>query len=466
MKQSTRFFALCLALVMCTSMMMAGALGEATVAATGAPAEATATQDPGSPDDILATVNGIPVLRSDMQTVYDSIAAEYAGYGYDITGMEAEVQQQALESAVQMAVWNQKVKELGFDVFTEEELAGLQAKADENWNYILDENTSYFLTTPSENPTEEELTQAKAAVEAYLKQMGYTKDSLLDSLKNQESQEKVAAFLLKDAPAITDEDVKAEYDTKVAADKESFGSDVGYYEYMTQYSGQTAWYIPEGMRGITHILLAVDSALLDKYVALQAQLEEQNDKAEADTEPTEDPAVTPDPAATATAEPTATPVPVTQEDLEAAKAEILASVQATIDEIQKKLDAGESFASLVEAYGTDPGMKEEPAKSSGYSVHLDSQLYDPAFVAGAFAPEMQKIGDIGKPIVSSFGVHILCYQSDVPGGAVELTDELKASLLEEMTTTQKSDAISSAFSDWMNAATVVYTNAPAPTAAQ
>ena len=111
-------------------------------------------------------------------------------------------------------------------------------------------------------------------------------------------------------------------------------------------------------------------------------------------------------------------------------------------------------------------MKEEPAKSSGYSVHLDSQLYDPAFVAGAFAPEMQKIGDIGKPIVSSFGVHILCYQSDVPGGAVELTDELKASLLEEMTTAQKSDAISSAFSDWMNAATVVYTNAPAPTAAQ
>ena len=42
--------------------------------------------------------------------------------------------------------------------------------------------------------------------------------------------------------------------------------------------------------------------------------------------------------------------------------------------------------------------------------------------------KLAAIGDISDPIVTSFGVHILKYVRDIPGGAVELTDEMKEEL--------------------------------------
>ena len=37
---------------------------------------------------------------------------------------------------------------------------------------------------------------------------------------------------------------------------------------------------------------------------------------------------------------------------------------------------------------------------------------------------LEKVGDVSNPIVGQYGVHILQYLRDVPGGAVELTDEM------------------------------------------
>jgi parvulin-like peptidyl-prolyl isomerase len=235
------------------------------------------------------------------------------------------------------------------------------------------------------------------------------------------------------------------------------------------------------MRGITHILLTVDSTLMDKYTSIQAQLEEQKNEAAAAAEPTPEvtaeaaAAATPevtatlDPAATATPAPTATPVPVTEADLTAAKQAILDSVKNKTEDIKTRYAAGEDFAALIAEYCTDPGMTSEPAKTDGYSVHKDSILYDPTFVAAAFSPEMQKVGDISLPVVSSFGVHILHYTRDIPGGPVALTDELKATLRSEMEKTRKDGALPKAIDEWKKASKIEYTGlvptfAPAPEA--
>ena len=469
MRKSTRFFALCLSLVMCTTLMMTGALGEATAQPTEVPATdapvATAAPAATSPDDILANVNGQTVLRSDMDMIFQSLIGEYANYGYDTNDatLIAQVQSQALGYAVQYKIMDQKAKELGLDVFTDTEKADITAKAQSEWDYYIDMYTQQNLSG-KENPTDEEKATAKTAAETAISEYGVSVQTLTDSYTRNTVYERLIDYLMtQDGVTISDADVQAEYESRVAADKESYANDVGNYEYTTQYSGKEAWYIPEGMRGITHILLSVDSALLDTYTSLQAQLEEQQDAAQATAEPTQDPSVTPDPAATATAEPTAspeptaTPVPVTQADIDAAKAAILASVQTTIDEINGKLAAGESFASLVETYGTDPGMQSEPYKTEGYSVHKDSIAYDPAFVAGAFSEKMQKIGDISDPVVGSYGVHILCYTRDVPSGAVALDDARKATLQDELKSTKESEVFSKYMNDWMTTATVEYT---------
>ena len=103
-------------------------------------------------------------------------------------------------------------------------------------------------------------------------------------------------------------------------------------------------------------------------------------------------------------------------------------------------------------------MKDEARLATGYSVHNDSILFDPAFQKAAMA--LEKIGDVSKPVVGQYGVHILQYLRDVPGGATELTDEMKeefrASLLSELRT----EALNSALDEWVEApGAIVFTEA-------
>ncbi|MGN0747165.1 MAG: peptidylprolyl isomerase, partial [Aristaeellaceae bacterium] len=243
--------------------------------------------------------------------------------------------------------------------------------------------------------------------------------------------------------------------------------------------GQTSYYQPEGYRGVTHILLQVDDELLQAYQDLSAQLEEQQEAdEEAAAEETAEPAgeeaaaeETAEPAgeeaaAEETAEPageeaapeeTAEPVQrVTREDVDAAYAAIIASVQPTIDEINAKLAEGVAFADLVAEYGTDPGMQSEPYKTEGYAVHLDSILWDPVFVQAAFSVE--NVGDIAQPVVGSYGVHIVQYTRDVPAGPVELTDEIKAELREDLLATAENEMFNTTMDAWLAAAEVTYTD--------
>lgn len=114
---------------------------------------------------------------------------------------------------------------------------------------------------------------------------------------------------------------------------------------------------------MTQILLQVDSELMSNYQGLQASLEEAQDEAEKANEG--DASATADAQATAdaSAEPTATPV--TQADVDAAYAAILASVQPTVDEIKAKLATGTPFADLIAEYNTDPGMTRSPTSPRG-----------------------------------------------------------------------------------------------------
>ncbi len=461
MKKSTRFFALCLALTMCATLVMTGALGEtpqsagettASTEVTAAPAEATAAPATPSPDDVLATVNGDPVTYAKLSEVYNNLYYQYSSQGYDLSGQESLLQSIAMEYAIQDTIFRQKAAEFGADQFTSEEEAEFLKEAQTVWDSYLEQQAASYLTNAE--PTEEEKATARKQAEDFMAQMGYTTEKALEELvssyKDQKMQERMIDFLTKGESAYTDEEVLAEYQSRVDTDKETFSGDVGTYEYMTEYTGQQAWYIPEGIRGVTHILLTVDSALMDNYNAIQAQLEEQSDEKE-EVAGTAEETTTPDPAATEA------PPSVTQADLDTARIAILDSIKDKTDAIYARLSAGEDFAALVAEFGTDPGMTAEPSKTDGYSVHQDSILYDPAFVAGAFAPEMQKVGDFSQPVVSSFGVHILYYVRDIPGGPVELTEALKASLLSEMEQERESGALPKAMEEWMEAAQIVYT---------
>jgi len=102
-------------------------------------------------------------------------------------------------------------------------------------------------------------------------------------------------------------------------------------------------------------------------------------------------------------------------------------------------------------------MQNEAMRASGYAVHKDSILYDPAFTAGAVA--LEKVGDVSEPVVGQYGVHILYYLRDIPGGAVELTEEMKNEFHDDLLEQKRNEALNSALDKWLEEASIAYTEA-------
>ena len=500
MMKSNRFLALLLALIMALSLgaLPALAMDPATDAplSTESPAaidepvsteppadggeaddgEAAPTEEPAAaepnPEDVVATVNGADVHWSDASAIYANLLTTYSQYGYDVNNaaLQAQFQQLAVQYAVQLAVMDQKAAELGLDQLTDEEKEEVAQKAKTDWDSLIDMYASYMGGITAES-SEEEKQKAREDMTALMLEQGYTQESVVEEYTKSLIQEKLMNYIYKDA-TVSAEEIQSAYDTHVTQDQASYENSYANYE-MAEYYGQAAWYIPSGIRGITHILLSVDDELLNNYQSLLARWEEQldaeekaaeGDGAEPTAEPTAEPSADPsaDPTAPAAdgASPEPTLEPVTQQQIEDAKAAILASVQDKIDEITKKLDEGAAFADLVAEYSQDPGMKQEPYMSEGYGIHLDSQLYDPAFVAAAFN-DLEKVGDVSVPVVGQSGVHILYYNRDVPSGPVALTDDNKAVLEDEVMNNKQEELFQTTMGAWMEAAVITYPAAEA-----
>lgn len=471
MKKMKKFLALFLSICLLAGTVAAFAQEQTAAEPTATEAETQATPvEELAKDTLLATVNGANVTYADAEPWYNSFVSNYGSY-YDLTdpSIVRIIRAIALENAINEVLLLQKAKENGLDVLTAEEETQVNSSADADWQSALDSYVSYNgnLTDTS---TDEEKAAAQAAALEYYTGNGYSQELLRKWYRNDFVIERARNLLTKDA-AVTDEEVEQKIADLIAADTELYKDNVAAYEeynnYVKQmemygaYYGSTetlnpAMYHPAGYRAIKHILLNVDETLMSKYTDLVARMEEQMDDEVSQAQSGET-AIETEPTASAAADATPEPSqePVTQADIDQAKADILASVAATVEEINQKLAAGESFDSLVEQYGQDPGMKSEPYKSSGYEVALESTSYDKDFVAGAFT--VDHIGDVTAPILSSFGVHIMQYFGDVPEGPVTLTDAQREAIKNELLTTRQNELYNAGLDQWVAQADIVYT---------
>ena len=88
-------------------------------------------------------------------------------------------------------------------------------------------------------------------------------------------------------------------------------------------------------------------------------------------------------------------------------------------------------------------------------MHRDSTTYMQEFTDGAFSDKMLNVGDVSDPVVTNYGVHILHYVRDIPGGAVDMTDEMHESICDYLVQTAQSAQIEA----WRDELTVEYTDA-------
>lgn len=379
-------------LLLALALLLTGAFAEGTAT----PEEATAGE---AEDAVIAIANGIEITRQEVVTYAQLLQS----YGYLSSALDY---QSAFEYMLLLNIVPKvKVAEAGLRTLLGDDYDALEQEYTDQFE---DSVTEYMASVYGEDIPDEEYADKYAEALEYFATLGFEKEEYVSDSLTYDAYEALLAGM--DFP-VSEEEIFNTFNETVEEQKSVITS-AAVYEYYTAL-GYSVLYRPEGYRGITHILLTADDALTTAYK-------------EADGD----------------------------EAKQAAADAIIESLRARIDEIYARLDGGESFEALIAEYGEDPGMTGDTLLE-GYPVHRDSTTYMQEFTDGAFADTMQSVGDVSDPVVTSYGVHILHYLRDIPGGAVDMTDEMRESIHEYLVQNAQSVQIQA----WRDELTVEYTDA-------
>lgn len=408
------------ALAVCIALIVTAAIALVLVWPNSSGSVAAAESSSVAADTVVLTVNGkqytVADLEKNAQLLYS------AGYTETYPDYDATMQSMLLEAVV-MA----HLQEAGYMNFTEEEEKAFVNEAQAEWDQMIDSYVSRYLT----EDTEEARAQLKEQAAQYYASIGGSVEVLTEDARKSAAWNKLSSDLTGGYEP-TEEEIQQVFDQYGAQYKAQYENNVGMYEFYTNYYGYESWYVPEGYRAVIHILLDVDADVLKAYTDAMAALDEAKS------------AETVDEAAVAKA----------KEELESARAAVIASRQDVIDDIYARLEKGESFQSLIAEYGKDPGMQDETLLAEGYHVHAESILWDPAFTEGAFQEGMRQPGDVSRPVVGNYGIHILYYLKDVPGGLI-MTDSIHDEIAEYLTSEKLDSAFSAGYTEWEKAVEIV-----------
>lgn len=385
-----------------------------TEAPTAVPTEApAATEEPVAEeaaltlsDDVLASAyNGaVTVLKSEIQDEYDQMLSQYvayyAQYGYSVdeydTELQASVAQETVQTKLSTSIVRHYAAQNGYEL-TEEKKTELAAQV----KTALDNTREYLESYLSASGfTGDEL---NAAVEEQMAQAGYTEETLMDSAELND----VLNFLYERATAdvtVTEDEVKAAFDEKVAKQKESYASvDAFVNDYVNE---SEILYTPENVR------------LMECIFVASVEGEATEDEATADE---------------------ATADEATVSEATAGEAADIASLTgyAKAKAIAAAIAGGADFEETMKAYNEDSSTEEQMLR--GYPVAENSTTYGDEFTAGAMA--LEHVGDVSDVIVTDYGYFILRYAKDLESGEADF-EARKETETEETLTNKKNDAYS------------------------
>ena len=341
----------------------------------------------------ILDING-EELRYSTYVTYLTQYQQLLSGAYDETDetQAAYIEDLALTTAIQDMLIEQDMRAKGCYDFDEETENWIQAQGQTAYETAL---TNVGETLRAELGYSDEEDMSSFAL-SYAKALGVTAEDYIAVYRKQRAMVNYYTVLLGDNP-VTEDAIQSAYETNVAASKERFEGDAAAFE-TALYSGKEVWYKPEGYRSILQILLP----------------------AEGDTDEAR-----------------------------------LESVQATVDAIDERLNAGESFQTLMAEYNNDVAFYDADFLTVGYQVHRDSVVWDEKFVAAAFSERMAQPGCWSDPIVSDAGVHILYYLCDSKSGAIEMTDAIHDALSYTLYQDMCSEALSARLNELSDSAEVV-----------
>ena len=367
-------------------------------------------------DDVLASAyNGaVTVLKSEIQDEYDQMLSQYvayyAQYGYSVdeydTELQASVAQETVQTKLSTSIVRHYAAQNGYELTEEKktELAAQVKTALDNTREYLESYLSAYGFTGDE---------LNAAVEEQMAQAGYTEETLMDSAELND----VLNFLYERATAdvtVTEDEVKAAFDEKVAKQKESYASvDTFINDYVNE---SEILYTPENVR------------LMECIFVASVEGEATEDEATADEATVSEATVS-----------EATVSEATVSEATAGEAADIASLTgyAKAKAIAAAIAGGADFEESMKAYNEDSSTEEQMLR--GYPVAENSTTYGDAFTAGAMA--LEHVGDVSDVIVTDYGYFILRYAKDLESGEADF-EARKETETEETLTNKKNDAYS------------------------
>ena len=381
------------------------------------------------------------------------------GQSFDYTDPAniAAAQESAIEALKKDMVLNAKAKELGFDQLTAEDEASIKENAQKDLDSIISQAKNYVEN--AEGMSEEELTEAatKQAEES-----GYTLDAYVNYEKGNLISKRLKDYAIQDV-AVTDEEIQAEYESKVAANKETYAEKPGSWATAAN-NGTTLYYTPAGVRRVKQILTkfkdedqsAIDEAnkqLTEANTALstaQAKVDSAQSAVDAEGITDEDKAAAEETlnAAKQELDEADKALLAANEAVTAATDKAFANLDEEVDAILASLDAeGADWQAIMDEKNQDPGMK---SNEKGYAVAADMTGFDSAFVEAAMA--LEKPGDhSGKVKGTSYGYYIIRYEGDEAEGPVDL-ETVKEGISSTLLKNKQDDTYDAAVAEWVEAA--------------
>ncbi len=423
---------------------------------------------------VIVDVNGETVDKqtvSQLVTNYKNNMLNYYYQLYSMYGLSfnpdsvdlSNAEQTVIDSQVEELVLKQKFAAMPELALTEEEEAAVKTHGQEEYDAQIEQIKKVYLSD-----SEKEGDELTAEAQAY----ALTLDSHLnleyyvEHAREEKIEEKLREYAIRDV-AVTEDEIKAEYDTRVSEAKENYTSDITAFGTAVN-AGNTVYYRPAGYRYVKQILVGfpddvksaltaansamstaqtafnnAQTALGDNAEALAAEGITAEEKAELEGKTEE---------LTAALTEAQTDLDAKTAAAEQAKKDAFAAVQPTVDEVMAKIAAGEDFDALMEQYNTDPGMQREPGKTNGYAVCAGFTPFETAFVDAAMA--LEKIGDVSEPVASdSYGYYIIRYQADIAEGEVAL-DDVRAVIEPEVLSDKQDTTYDAAVEQWKGEAKI------------
>ena len=260
----------------------------------------------------VVTVNGDSITQAELNAMMSALDAQMTQHGIDTSSENVQnaIREAAMQELVEDRLLTQDMTAQGCYDMTEEEEASIADAAKKSQADLQQQMESYFASYMDSQ--EDSSATAAELAETYLKDSGYTLEYMENYIRNTVASTKYEQWLMEGEADTTQEEIQAAYEERVASSKAAYENDVSAFE-TALANNQEVWYRPDGYRAVLQIMLS-------------AQGDDDTQK--------------------------------------------LASVKETTDAIYDRLEKGESFESLIAAYGEtySDAYRVEEHEFGGYAA--------------------------------------------------------------------------------------------------